>query len=118
MCDIVERCGARLVRVDASWGAPVDPAQVKKALETCRPKLVAIVHAETSTGVLQPLEEIGRLAHEAGALFVVDAVTSLGGVDVRVDDWGIDAVYSGSQKCLSAPSKPWRGARPRCRAGF
>jgi alanine-glyoxylate transaminase / serine-glyoxylate transaminase / serine-pyruvate transaminase len=103
MCDIVERCGARLVRVDAPWGTPLDPAQVREALGTCRPKLVAIVHAETSTGVLQPLEEIGRLAREAGALFVVDAVTSLGGVDVRVDDWQIDAIYSGSQKCLSAP---------------
>ncbi|MCG3197006.1 MAG: (S)-ureidoglycine--glyoxylate transaminase [bacterium] len=103
MCDIVERCGARLVRVDAEWGKPIDPAQVEKALKSCSPKLVAIVHAETSTGVWQPLVEIGNLARERGALFVVDAVTSLGGVDVRVDDWGIDALYSGTQKCLSAP---------------
>jgi len=103
MADIVERCGAKLVRVDAPWGEPVDPAQVKAALETCEPKLVAVVHAETSTGVLQPLQEIGRLARDAGALFVVDAVTSLGGTDVRVDDWEIDAIYSGTQKCLSAP---------------
>ena len=63
---------------------------------------MAIVHAETSTGVLQPLEEIGAMAREAGALFLVDAVTSLGGTDVRLDDWGIDAVYSATQKCLSA----------------
>jgi alanine-glyoxylate transaminase/serine-glyoxylate transaminase/serine-pyruvate transaminase len=103
MCDNVERCGAKLIRVDAPWGSPVDPAQVKEALESCSPKLVAIVHAETSTGVLQPLEEIGAMAHDAGALFLVDAVTSLGGIDVRVDDWGIDAVYSGTQKCLSVP---------------
>ncbi len=103
MSDIVERCGARLCRVDAPWGRPIDPAQVKEALETCKPKLVAIVHAETSTGVLQPLEAISRLAHDAGALFVVDAVTSLGGVDVRVNEWRIDALYSGTQKCLSAP---------------
>lgn len=103
MSDIVERCGARLTRVDAAWGTPIEPAAVKDALQNSKPKLVAIVHAETSTGVLQPLEEISRLTREAGALFVVDAVTSLGGVDVRVDDWSIDAIYSGSQKCLSAP---------------
>ena len=103
MSDIVERCGAKLTRVDAPWGSPIEPSEVKKALEKCKPKLVAIVHAETSTGVLQPLEEIGQLAHDAGALFLVDTVTSLGGTDVRVDDWGIDAVYSGTQKCISAP---------------
>ncbi len=103
MADIVERCGAKLVRVDAPWGEAIDPARVEEALKTCRPRLVAIVHAETSTGVLQPLERISELTHAAGAIFVVDAVTSLGGVDVRVDDWEIDALYSGTQKCLSAP---------------
>lgn len=103
MSDIVERCGARLHRVDAPWGEPVNPSQVKTALENCDPKLVAIVHAETSTGVLQPLEEISRMVHDKGALFLVDAVTSLGGTDVRMDDWGIDAIYSGTQKCLSVP---------------
>jgi alanine-glyoxylate transaminase/serine-glyoxylate transaminase/serine-pyruvate transaminase len=103
MCDIVERCGAHLIRVDAPWGTPIRPENVKKALASCNPKLVAIVHAETSTGVLQPLEEIGKIVHDAGALFLVDTVTSLGGIDVRVDDWGIDAVYSGTQKCISAP---------------
>jgi alanine-glyoxylate transaminase/serine-glyoxylate transaminase/serine-pyruvate transaminase len=64
---------------------------------------VAVVHAETSTGVRQPLEEISKMVHEAGALFLVDTVTSLGGIDVRIDEWGIDAVYSGTQKCLSCP---------------
>ena len=103
MCDNVERCGGKLVRIDAPWGKTIEPGQVKEALEKCSPKLVAIVHAETSTGVLQPLEEISKIVHDAGALFLVDAVTSLGGTDVRVDDWGIDAVYSGSQKCLSVP---------------
>lgn len=103
MCDIVERCGAKLVRIDAPWGTPIDPAQVKKALENCSPKLVAIVHAETSTGVLQPLEEISKMAHDAGALFLVDAITSLAGVPVKVDEWGIDAIYSCTQKCISAP---------------
>jgi alanine-glyoxylate transaminase/serine-glyoxylate transaminase/serine-pyruvate transaminase len=103
MCDIVQRCGAKLVRVEAPWGKPIDPTQVKEALGKCSPKLVAIVHAETSTGVRQPLEEISKMVHGAGALFLVDTVTSLGGIDVRVDDWGIDAVYSGTQKCLSVP---------------
>lgn len=104
MADIVERVGGRPIRVEAPWGRTIDPADVAAALKRCRrPKLVAIVHAETSTGVWQPLEEIGRLAHEAGALFVVDAVTSLGGCPVRVDAWGIDACYSATQKCLSCP---------------
>lgn len=103
MCDIVERCGANLIRIDAPWGEPVKPSQVEEALGKCDPKLVAIVHAETSTGVLQPLEEISSMVHDAGALFLVDTVTSLGGTEVKVDDWGIDAVYSGTQKCLSVP---------------
>jgi alanine-glyoxylate transaminase/serine-glyoxylate transaminase/serine-pyruvate transaminase len=103
MCDVADRCGAVIVRVDAPWGQPIDPADVEAALEERSPKLVAIVHAETSTGVLQPLEEIGQMARDTGALFLVDGVTSLGGADVRVDDWGIDAFYSGTQKCLSAP---------------
>lgn len=103
IADIAGRCGANVVKVEAPWGTSVEPAQVKEALKNCKPKIVAMVHAETSTGVLQPLEEIGRLAHEAGALFMVDAVTSLGGVDLKVDDWGIDAIYSCTQKCLSAP---------------
>jgi len=103
MSDIVERCGAKSVRVDAPWGRPVEPSKVEAALKTCKPKLVIIAHGETSTGVLQPLEQIGKLARDAGALFVVDAVTTLGGVDVRTDDWGIDAIYSATQKCISAP---------------
>ena len=104
MVDIVERCGATAVRVEAPWGRSIDPADVAAALQRCpHPKLLAIVHAETSTGVWQPLEDIGRLAHAAGALFVVDTVTSLGGCPVHVDDWGIDACYSATQKCLSCP---------------
>jgi alanine-glyoxylate transaminase/serine-glyoxylate transaminase/serine-pyruvate transaminase len=104
MADIVERCGAKLHKVEAPWGRIIEAADVKAALGRCaKPKLLAIVHAETSTGVLQPLEAIGALTHAAGALFVVDTVTSLGGHPVRVDDWGIDASYSGTQKCLSCP---------------
>ncbi len=103
MCDNVERCGAKLVRVDAPWGRIIEPTQVEQALEGCNPKLVAIVHAETSTGVRQPLEEISKIIHDTGALLLVDTVTSLGGRDVRMDNWGIDAIYSGTQKCISAP---------------
>ncbi len=103
MSDIVERCGGELVRVEAEWGRAIDPKQVRKALRRGRTKLVGIVHAETSTGVLQPLEEISELTHDAGALLVVDTVTSLGGHPVCVDEWEIDAVYSGTQKCLSCP---------------
>jgi len=104
MADIVERCGATLVKVEAPWGRVIDPADVAAALKRCqRPKLLAIVHAETSTGAWQPIEEMSKLAHGAGGLLVVDTVTSLGGCPVRVDDWGIDACYSGTQKCLSCP---------------
>lgn len=103
MTDIAERCGATVTKVEAEWGKPIDPDDLKKALATCKPKIVAIVHAETSTGVLQPLEEISRLTKEAGALLVVDAVTSYCGTDLKVDEWVIDALYSGTQKCLSAP---------------
>lgn len=103
MVDIAERCGATVHKVEAPWGTPIDPQQVKDALENCSPKLLAIVHAETSTGVLQPLDEISKMVHDAGALLVVDAVTSYCGTDLKVDEWGIDAVYSGTQKCLSAP---------------
>lgn len=104
MADLVERCGARLVRVDAPWGEPLDPEDWRRAIHA-HPGLKAAcaVHAETSTGVLQPLEPLAGPAHEAGALFVVDAVTSLGGAEVKTDQWGLDVVYSGTQKCLSCP---------------
>ncbi|MEN8249610.1 MAG: alanine--glyoxylate aminotransferase family protein, partial [Bacteroidota bacterium] len=103
MAEIAERCGAKVARVEAPWGEPINPEDVKKAIGGSQPKLVSVVHAETSTGVLQPLQEISDIAHNAGALFVVDAVTSLAGTELRVDDWGIDAIYSGTQKCISAP---------------
>jgi alanine-glyoxylate transaminase/serine-glyoxylate transaminase/serine-pyruvate transaminase len=104
MTDVAERCGAKVTKVEAPWGRVIDPADVAKALrQVAKPKLVGIVHAETSTGAWQPLEEISKMARDAGALFVVDAVTSLGGCPVRIDDWHIDACYSGTQKCLSCP---------------
>ena len=103
MADIVERNRGKLTRVENEWGRAVPLEKVEEALKGKKIKLVAIVHAETSTGVLQPLEEISRLVHEQGALLVVDTVTSLGGCPVEVDKWEIDACYSGTQKCLSAP---------------
>ncbi|MFQ5708940.1 MAG: pyridoxal-phosphate-dependent aminotransferase family protein [bacterium] len=102
--DIVARCGGRPVPLQQPWGEAIDPQQVEDALKkTSAVKAVALVHAETSTGVQQPLSEVGRLCQQAGALFIVDAVTSLGGVPVKVDTWQIDVCYSGTQKCLSCP---------------
>ncbi len=103
MCDIAARCGAELERVEAPWGSPVDPAAVHRALAAFPAKVVAVVHAETSTGVLQPLPELAEAAHARGALFLVDAVTSLAGAPLETDAWGIDVCYSGTQKCLSCP---------------
>src|SRR5919108_2557324 len=103
MVDVAQRCGAVVATVEAQWGTALDPAQFRAALDKQRYKLVAVVHAETSTGVLQPLEEISRLAHEQDSLFLVDAVTSLAGAPVKVDEWHIDACYSCTQKCLGCP---------------
>ncbi len=104
MVDVAQRCGANVTKIEAPWGRMIEPQQVADALkQVARPKLVAIVHAETSTGALTPPEEISRLAHEAGALFVLDTVTSLAGCPVEIDGWNVDAVYSGTQKCLSCP---------------
>jgi len=103
MCDIVNRIGGKLVKVDGEWGRAVDPAAVAKAVKSCKPKVVAVVHAETSTGACTPLEDIAKIAHEVGALFLVDCVTSLGGMNVPIDQLKVDAAYSGTQKCLSCP---------------
>jgi alanine-glyoxylate transaminase / serine-glyoxylate transaminase / serine-pyruvate transaminase len=104
MTDIVERCGARLVAHEIPWGRAVEPDDVAAAIAKARkPKLVALVHAETSTGACSPVAEIAPIVARCGALFVVDTVTSLGGCPVEVDAWGIDACYSGTQKCLSCP---------------
>ena len=103
MAEVAERCGALVVKVESEWGKIIEPDQIADALKNRSPKMVAIVHAETSTGVLTPVEEISKLTHEVGALMLIDAVTSLGGCPVRIDDWDIDAVYSGTQKCLSCP---------------
>lgn len=103
MVDMAKRYGAEVNRIDVAWGEVFSAKQVEEAVKAHRPKLVAIVHAETSTGALQPLEEIAEVVHKHGALLLVDAVTSLGGVPVRMDQTGIDICYSGTQKCLSCP---------------
>jgi alanine-glyoxylate transaminase / serine-glyoxylate transaminase / serine-pyruvate transaminase len=104
MKDVMERCGARVHAIEVPWGETIPAERVAEALKAVPgAKVLAIVHAETSTGAHQPLEEISRLVHEAGALLIVDAVTSLGGLPVEVDAWGIDACFSGTQKCLSCP---------------
>ncbi len=104
MQDVAERCGAKVHVLEADWGRSFEPKQIKEALAAHpRAKALGIVHAETSTGAHQPLAEIGRLLLEKGVLFVVDTVTSLGGHEVKVDDWHIDACYAGTQKCLSCP---------------
>jgi len=103
MCEMVERMGGKLIRVDGEWGRAIDPDLARKAVQGRSPKVLAVVHAETSTGVRQPLQDFAGIAHQAGALFLVDMVTSLGGVDVGLDKIGIDIAYSGTQKCLSCP---------------
>jgi len=103
MADVAERCGAEVSTVEVDWGKAFAPQQIADALDKRPAKVVGIVHAETSTGVCQPLEEISQIVHDHGALLLVDAVTSLGGMKVDVDGWRIDACYSGSQKCLSCP---------------
>jgi alanine-glyoxylate transaminase/serine-glyoxylate transaminase/serine-pyruvate transaminase len=103
MADVAQRAGAVVTTVERPWGEVFSPTDLKDALSQAKPKVVGIVMAETSTGAWQPLEEISELVHDAGGLLLVDAVTSLGGVPVEVDKWEIDAIYSGSQKCLSCP---------------
>ena len=103
MADVAARCGAKVTKVEAEWGRIIEPEQIAPVLENSKQKLVAIVHAETSTGALTPIEEISKITHDAGALLLLDTVTSLGGCPVRIDEWGVDAVYSGTQKCLSCP---------------
>ncbi|MBI4497676.1 MAG: alanine--glyoxylate aminotransferase family protein [Chloroflexi bacterium] len=104
LADAAGRCGAEVFPVTAAWGQPIAPEQVEAVLrQHPETKAVVVVHAETSTGVLQPMEDIARLTKERGALLVVDAVTSLGGIPVATDAWGADVVYSCTQKCLAVP---------------
>ena len=101
--EMVTRCGGNPIIVEAEWGKPIRKEDVEKALSESNAEVVAIVHAETSTGVIQPLKEISRIVHQYDALLLVDAVTSLGGCELDVDGYGIDVCYSASQKCLNCP---------------
>ncbi len=104
MVDNAQRTGATVIPVTAEWGRIIEPEAVEAALKNQKKvKLIAVVHAETSTGVLQPLADISRLAKRYDSLYLVDTVTSLAGHEVAVDDWGIDICYSGTQKCISCP---------------
>ena len=101
---MAERQEADVTVIAGEWGQPTDPEKVAKALKAKAYKVITLVHAETSTGVLQPMAEIIRLAKEHDVMILLDAVTSLGGVELKADEWGLDAVYSCSQKCIGAPS--------------
>ena len=104
MTQVASRCGAKVIRVEEEWGKIIEPEKIIKALkEHPEAKICGLVHGETSTGVRQPLGEIGAYCQKGHTLLVVDAVTTLGGYDVRVDEWGIDVCYASSQKCLSVP---------------
>jgi alanine-glyoxylate transaminase/serine-glyoxylate transaminase/serine-pyruvate transaminase len=104
LAQMATRYGGEVTRVEAEWGRAIDPEQVRRALQASAADVVTIVHAETSTGVLNPVQAVAAIAREHGALVIVDAVTSLGGMPLDVAGWGLDAVYSCSQKCLGAPS--------------
>ncbi|MFZ5809653.1 MAG: pyridoxal-phosphate-dependent aminotransferase family protein [Chloroflexota bacterium] len=103
LCDMASRYGGVVNRLEKPWGEVVTPEEVDKALQKKPAKVVAVVHAETSTGALTPLEDMGRVVHKHGALLLVDCVTSLGGVPVKIDEWDVDIAYSATQKCLSCP---------------
>lgn len=103
MADVAARCGAQVTILERPFGEIFSTDEIADAVKKVQPKVVGIVNAETSTGAWQPLAEIAKVVHDAGDLLLVDCVTSLGGMPVEVDAWGLDAVYSGTQKCLSCP---------------
>ena len=103
MADVAARAGAEVTTIEREFGEIFSADEIADVVKRVSPKVVGIVHAETSTGAWQPLEEISKVVHDAGALLLTDCVTSLGGVPVKVDEWQLDAVYSGTQKCLSCP---------------
>ncbi|WPP39934.1 alanine--glyoxylate aminotransferase family protein [Paenibacillus hunanensis] len=104
LTEIAERCGGEVMTLETEWGTVFEPEQVKEAIREFRPAIVAMVHGETSTGCMQPLREIGHFCREQDVLLVVDAVATIGGVPLYADDWKLDAVIGGTQKCLSVPS--------------
>ncbi|USK60577.1 pyridoxal-phosphate-dependent aminotransferase family protein [Peribacillus asahii] len=102
--EICERYGADVHTMECPWGEVFEPEEVIAEMKKVSPKIVALVHGETSTGCMQPLKEIGQACRELDVLLVVDAVASIGGTDIKVDEWCIDAMIGGTQKCLSVPS--------------
>jgi alanine-glyoxylate transaminase/serine-glyoxylate transaminase/serine-pyruvate transaminase len=104
MVEVAQRAGAEVTALRRPWGEVFDLGQIRDVLQRVKPKVLAIVHAETSTGAWQPVAELGSLCHETDTLLMLDTVTSLGGVPVEIDQWGVDAVYSCSQKCLGCTS--------------
>ena len=100
---MVERQEAQITLITEEWGRPIDPQKVEAAMKANSFKVITLVHAETSTGVLQPMDDIIKLADKYGVMIILDTVTSLGGVEVKMDEWGIDAAYSCSQKCIGCP---------------
>ena len=103
MQDVAQRLGATVDALEFEWGTPVVTEEVEKKVNHKHYKIVAVVHAETSTGVKNPVDEIGAVMKDTDTIYLVDAVTSLGGIEIAMDAWGIDALYSGTQKCLSCP---------------
>jgi alanine-glyoxylate transaminase/serine-glyoxylate transaminase/serine-pyruvate transaminase len=103
LCDMAGRYGGEVRRLERPWGDVFSIEDIEEAIRQKPAKLVILVHAETSTGVLQPLEGLADIVHRSGGLLVIDCVTSLGGLPVTIDEWGVDVAYSGTQKCLSCP---------------
>src|SRR5262249_25306377 len=103
MVDVATRCGAQVEKIEAPWGQTFDQNVVIEAIDRIKPKAIAIVNAEASTGANQRMDKPGDAIHKHGGLLLVDCVTSLGGAQLEIDTWGVDAAYSGTQKCLSCP---------------
>jgi alanine-glyoxylate transaminase/serine-glyoxylate transaminase/serine-pyruvate transaminase len=103
MCDMAERYGAKVSKIEKPWGESFSFEELKEAVGQHQPDILGVVHAETSTGARQPLEKVGDLCRKADCLLLVDTVTSIGGIPLFIDEWKIDAAYAGSQKCLSCP---------------
>lgn len=104
LAEILERCGAKITLLEKDWGTVFDPQEIEDALKKDSYKAVACIHGETSTSMMQPLKEIGEICERHGILLIVDAVATLGGTEVNVDEWKLSACISGTQKCISAPS--------------
>lgn len=104
LSEILERCGAEITLLEREWGTVFEPEEIEEELKKGGYKAVACIHGETSTSMMQPLDEIGKICKKYDALLIVDTVATLGGVDIRVDEWGLDACIAGTQKCISAPS--------------